>query len=338
MKKHKIITCAGYGGTGSSIITDLLKEFDNVKSMGEFEFSIAHDMDGISDLQHYIVDDFHRNKVAEGIYRFKRMSRFIEQQYNTFFNGKFMDHVNQYIDNLVDVEWMGYWHQHSWRESTWKMFYKYNLPYSIKKRWRKVIHRNDKYEYEPSMPLSMMYISYGKERFYSATRNFFNGLFDEMDPEFKYEYLALDQLVPPYTTERYTSYFPDLKTIIIDRDPRDLYLLNKIYWKVGYIPYEDINIFIEWYKLTRQHKQNETVDENNVLKIQFEDCIYQYDKTIKTILDFIGINECHHTNPKTCFNPEFSSKNTKLWEMHPEFISDCELIKRELNQYCYNYK
>lgn len=45
-----IITCASYGGTGSSAITDLMKEFNNVKSLGEFEFSIAHDLDGISDL------------------------------------------------------------------------------------------------------------------------------------------------------------------------------------------------------------------------------------------------------------------------------------------------
>ena len=53
---HKYITCTGFGGTGSSVISDLMKEFDNVKSCGsDFEMSIAFATDGISDLQHYIV-------------------------------------------------------------------------------------------------------------------------------------------------------------------------------------------------------------------------------------------------------------------------------------------
>ena len=37
-EKTKIITCTGYGGTGSSAITDLLKEFQNVYSYGDVEF------------------------------------------------------------------------------------------------------------------------------------------------------------------------------------------------------------------------------------------------------------------------------------------------------------
>lgn len=73
---HKIITCTGFGGTGSSAISDLFKEFDNVKSCGNFEFSLAHEVDGISDLQHAIVDDFHRNKTTEAIYRFQKLIKF----------------------------------------------------------------------------------------------------------------------------------------------------------------------------------------------------------------------------------------------------------------------
>ena len=41
MREHKIITCTGYGATGSSVITDLLKEFKTVHSLGDFEFSIS---------------------------------------------------------------------------------------------------------------------------------------------------------------------------------------------------------------------------------------------------------------------------------------------------------
>ena len=112
MREHKIITCTGYGATGSSVITDLLKEFKTVHSLGDFEFSIAHEVDGISDLQHYIVDDFHRNKVTEGIYRFKKLVRNLNKYYAPFFHDKFLLYADEYVDSLIDVKWNGFWHQH----------------------------------------------------------------------------------------------------------------------------------------------------------------------------------------------------------------------------------
>lgn len=48
MAKHHYITCTGFGGTGSSVISDLMKEFENVKSCGDsYELSLAFQIDGI---------------------------------------------------------------------------------------------------------------------------------------------------------------------------------------------------------------------------------------------------------------------------------------------------
>ena len=46
----KIITCAGYHGTGSSLVTDLLKEFLNTKSFGEYEYRFLQDPNGVKEI------------------------------------------------------------------------------------------------------------------------------------------------------------------------------------------------------------------------------------------------------------------------------------------------
>ena len=51
----KIITCAGYYGTGSSAVTDILGEFDNIHFMGDYEFRFIQDPGGIADLEYNIV-------------------------------------------------------------------------------------------------------------------------------------------------------------------------------------------------------------------------------------------------------------------------------------------
>ena len=45
----KVITCASYYGCGSSAVTDLISEYEGVKSLTNYEFRFIHDIDGISD-------------------------------------------------------------------------------------------------------------------------------------------------------------------------------------------------------------------------------------------------------------------------------------------------
>jgi len=69
---RKIITCTGYGGTGSSAITDILKEFDNGLSLGDAEFWFLQDFNGISDLEYHLIGGNHRSRVNLAIKKFKK--------------------------------------------------------------------------------------------------------------------------------------------------------------------------------------------------------------------------------------------------------------------------
>ena len=51
----KLLTCASYHGTGSSAVTNLIDECDNVHDMGDYEFRFVHDPDGICDLEYNLV-------------------------------------------------------------------------------------------------------------------------------------------------------------------------------------------------------------------------------------------------------------------------------------------
>ena len=67
----KFITCASYYGTGSSAITDLVNECDNVHDMGDYEFRFIQDPDGIADLEYNLVENNHRHNSGYALKRYE---------------------------------------------------------------------------------------------------------------------------------------------------------------------------------------------------------------------------------------------------------------------------
>lgn len=327
-----IITCTGYGGTGSSVISDLLKEYEGVKSMGDFEFSLAHEVDGISDLQHAIVDDFNRLKTTEAIYRFKKLISFERKNYIKYFGKRFDRITENYINDLSEVVWKGFYHQHPRRFPKIHRFVKYIFPNII---WHTIRKFKPDQGYEPTEwhPRSEMRLSQDPALFFKATKHFYTSLMEILTENHRYENLVLDQLVPPFATQRYSKYFSNIKIIIIDRDPRDLYILNKKFWHEGWIPSDNVHTYIKWFALIRRNINNS--DDTNVLRLKFEDCIINYDKTIDQIEKFVGLNSDAHTKKYQFFNPDISKKNIKLWKKYEDYKSDIALIENYLADYCY---
>lgn len=319
--EKKIVTCASYGGTGSSVITDLLKEFSNIKSTGDFEVSIAHEYGGISDLQHYIVDDFHRLKNDEALYNFKKLVQRIEPDYNKLFANKFSNIAEQYIASLTVEEWQGYWHQHTYRFTGIDKFVKYDFNMLLEKIKYKFLKHKYEYEFVPKQKKDTMYLTINDDTFYSKTRMFFNELISTLDEKKEFEYIAIDQMVPPTNISRYLKYFENMKVIIVDRDPRDLYLLNKLYWKEGWIPTDKVETYISWFNNIRSNRD----EGDNILRINFEDFICDYDKTVSKIIEFLQLDESKHINKYMYFNPEKSKKNYQFYKRN-------EILSNELKQ------
>ena len=75
---------------------------------------------------------------------------------------------------------------------------------------------------------------------------------------------------------------------------------------------------------------------NKVLRIRFEDLIYNYDDEVKRITKFLGFTSKDHINKKSRFDPDISIKNTQLFRKK-EYQEESKIIERELEKYLYNF-
>lgn len=328
-KEHKIITCASYGGSGSSIITDLLKEFSTCKSLGDFEFTFLHYPDGVSDLEDRVVRNKHRLSSGYAIYKFQKKVNKLDRYYSKFFGKNFINLSNKFIKKIIETEWIGNNELFSVRENIFTKGLKKILNYFfrlIKGKKEGTYYKYNKYP--------MYFSNISLESFYKIVQDYMSNLLCTVDLEDKYEYLVFDQLVPSSNIKKYLNYFKNIKVIVVDRDPRDLYILNKEFWHEGWIP-EDVDIFIKWFNITREY---DSLDKNNgkeILKIKFEDFIYNYDETLKRVIEFLNLKKENHIMPKKYFNNEISIKNTKLWLKHLKYKEDIQKIEKKLKGYCY---
>lgn len=330
----KIITCTGYHGTGSSLITDYLKEFEEIDSMGDFEFRFIQDPNGIADLEDRLIKNNSRLNSDRAIYEFLRLIKILnsnytnkfwkKSQYKLIFHNNFMKYSEEYINSLVDLSWTGYWHDFEFRK-----FNFYSRIRNIFFRLIECIVKKKNYGKE-----RLMYYSYPVDTFYDKTKVYLNKLFDEISDK---PILALDQLVPCCNVNRYLNYFDDIKVVILDRDPRDIYILNKVVWKESVVPCQNVDVFIKHFKLLRKHKQFEKEDKDKILRIKFEDAIYKYDETMEKVNNFLGIENLEHSAQKKYFNPNLSINNTQIFKLYPNLRKDILKIEEELKDFCYDF-
>lgn len=345
----KIISCAGFGNTGSSIVTDFFSEFSCVKTVGgsSFEFMLLHENDGIRDLE-YAVTEGNRLKTDLSIKRFIKLVNRLNYanpsgaNYKEYFNGHFLEYTYDYLNSLGIIKWNNGW---------WHRIYEIDGENKFKKilnqeKFKKITKKNkySLYESDTWRPSYLnyteeMYCKIEKKEFKEKTKLYLEKLFLEIAKDG--EYLLFDQLFPTEVNQEYLEYFDFAKVIIVDRDPRDLYFMNKVFWGSGYIPSEKVELYINWFTKTRNNLSNN----ENILYLKFEDMIYETEKTQKKLCDFIGIEISKHDNPNTNLFVEKSITNTQVYnryaitnkEIDEKIKNDLIEIEKQLNKYLYSF-
>jgi len=350
MKTPTMITCTGYGNSGSSAGTNLLEEFSCVYSFtNDFECTFLHETDGVGDLELALTEG-HRLKIDLAVKRFLRLSEALsnDANYKSFFNGKFLQYSREYIDELITVKWKGNWHRafegapsteidrfrvdvarEIYRHSIAKKSYDLYEPDAWMPEYKPFI---DEY-YSPSLAEQSE-----KERFLNLTRKYTAKLFSQIPLKANHRYILVDQLLPPSDMSRYSRYFDSVKTLIIDRDPRDLFACNKADWGSRYIPSSNSDDFIRWYSSSRRVRDLDPNKDDCALFVQFESLVYDYDSAVERIRYFIGLEESEHTGKGASFKPELSKQNTQLFRRYPAFSEDIAKIEKELSNFCYRYE
>lgn len=334
MKSPQIITCTGYGGTGSSVVSDLLGEFNNVSSMGNFEFRFIQDPKGLRDLDYGINENNNRLTTSYHINNFIEYIDYLSNSkvynYELFFNNKFKLISDEFIKSIIDIEWNGFWHQDIIDASLFKKLVYYSERIIQKKILRM---KEGGATFYGSIFNKKMYYSSGAD-FQQKVRRYTNELILNSNHG-NNAYIVFDQMIPSNNVDCYMKYFNNIKVIIVDRDPRDLYILNEALWKEKWIPSGNLDTYIQWFRLLRENKGNYNSN-SNVLYIRFEDFIYNYDSTIKQVCQFCDLDPENHQWKNKFFDPSVSINNTNLMRKFPQYNSDADIIKQSLEQYCYS--
>lgn len=332
----KFITCTSYYGVGSSAITDLFSEYENVFDFTNEEFRFVQDPDGISDLEYNLVENFNRHNSGHALKRFKNLVDFYNgnifaPKYRKILGSNWKDISYKYIDLLTDFTFHGYWMYDLYDKG---IFY-YSRKRIINKIFKLTIWRTQPERQLNSMKDVITLCSAPTEdKFLSLTKAYIEELFESVCPKDKIA--MVDQILPPTNIKRYLRYFNDIKVVVVDRDPRDVWVLEKYVWKDGVIPHEDVETFCKWFRYTRKHRTTDNLHTETITFVQFEDLIFHYEETVSRLEKWAGFTSSEHILPRTRLNPDQSVKNTQTWlRLSDVPREEIIYIENELAEYLY---
>ena len=329
----KLITCASYFGTGSSALTDLMSEYSSIHPNNEFEFRFIHEPDGVRDLEYHLIENHNREVSGTAVKRFKKVVKFnsgtwFNKKYEQYFNGKYREISEKYIQNLVDFQYKGFWAFDLANRSRFSYYFlglinKFNIKRNAKKA--------------SVLPKEITYCSHpSEEKFLEFTQEYTHELMEVLNNDNK-EYMVVDQLVPSSNTIKCFRYFKDdIKVFIVDRDPRDVYILCRTSWRYDHLfPHDSVETWCKWFRYARESGQHQ--EDSRIMYLRFEDFIYHYDETVSKIEKYLGLDSKDHVKPFTRLNPKRSVVNTQIFKRNKKFKEDIKKIEELLPEYLYDF-
>jgi hypothetical protein len=171
--------------------------------------------------------------------------------------------------------------------------------------------------------------------FIYKTKIFINNIFSDFAEQNESNAIILDQAISAFSNpENSLKYFDDIKLIIVDRDPRDIYVELEKY-KTLFVNYdeklESVHNYIKWFKILRQHKLNIP----QIKYIKFEELVNSYEEVLLQIASFLNIDISMHKNKFTHFRPQESKTNIGIWRDY-NYPEGMELLSTELSEFCYS--
>lgn len=329
----KVITCASFYGTGSSAITDLFSEYSNIHPNNEFEFRFAHDPDGLMDLEYHLVENFNREGSGFALKRFYKFCKYnnrvwFYKKYCKYFGKNYIKYSMEYINSLTDLSYKGFWHFDLMSKGKTTFCFLgafFKLFYKLKLKKASVLPKEITYCSNP-----------GIDSFLKKTQKYTSSLLECINND-KKEYLVIDQLMPSTNVSKALRYFEhETFTFIVDRDPRDVYMLCKTIWRGDRVfPRDSVENWCRWFRYVRENSRGQ--ESAHVKYVRFEDMIFEYEKTVREIEKFVGLDSKNHVRKFTKLNPKKSVINTQIFLKNKKFEKDIKLIEKLLPEFLYPF-
>lgn len=338
-----IITCASYYATGSSAVTDLFSEFANCSSVGNREFRFIHDPDGLRDLEYNLIENNNRHNTSAAIKRFLKYTKYIggnpvRKGYSRFMGqGRFFRLSRDFVDQITELRTHGWWHYDQIQKGPAVVYMDNALSKLLTWIQGKHARYSKRYSVLDITNEQAYYSAIDRDTFYRLARDYVAKVVDALNRS-RAEYVMVDQLLPPSNVDQYLNYFDDdIRVVVVERDPRDLYVNTKVNIREKVIPIDDVKEFCQWYKITRRHRRTEVYDPKRVCFLRFEDLIYRYEETRDRLVAFVGMDLKDHIHPLTAFDPAVSIHSTNMKARFPQYRDDVEYIEKTLPEYLYEF-
>lgn len=314
-----VLDLSGYMFSGKAAVHDFISEIDGFETPGNrVEFDLLRVKDGIADLENAVMswspiraDAAARRflNVAErlsgghcGISRFTHPGFSYEDRYPNF-----LEKSKKFIDELTVESWDMYW--------PYQLIEMGRLETAWFKIFRKLFNRHE----------NVRYRLITGENFYDKLKLYLKSILLDSISNAVNHTLVLNNSFEPFEPIKFLSYFENAKSIIVDRDPRDIFVFanlpslgfndkGELYRRISGA--FDVEIFIKRLKVYRQSTNSQISD--RILRIKFEDLVLDYNKTSEEIYRFLKIDPSMHVRRLENFNPEKSLKNVGLWQKYED--------------------
>jgi hypothetical protein len=330
----KYIDLSGYSFSGKGAYNNLFAEFSGFHTHPyDFEFDLVRTKDGILDLYLSLVDHWSPVRSSEAIRRFRKLIQTYGghktfwdrltrhgRHYDTYFAG-FSEMSEIYINSLINSSWRGQWpfaHEQKTGIQVFCMKVLYNLGY------------------QKSIDADIYLSAPEKATFLENTRAYLDQV---LHSKVANSVVVMNNVFEPFDPALTMQFFSNAKSIVIDRDPRDIYLAALAYtnsdgskgWKAT--TGKNVNDFIERFSIYRNHvKQHEN---SAILRISFEELVLEYEKTLQKLFDFLEVDRTVHRDKKIHFDPDVSKAGVYMWKnVDGTLKEDVEKIAEELGSLC----
>lgn len=347
-----IVTIKSFWSSGGSAVNDFLLEFDNISAFKQQEITLFETIDGIMDLEYRFRAN--RTNIPKGIQvsKFAKLVDYLSlygqysQAYDskTFFGGYFRYRSGEFIKNItlekkmasLEMEWHLKYQEEGFHE-------KYKVkPFRDFEKARRLAEGCPEVYGDKLKPIShyfprdIYYIPAGEECFVPEVTAYVNDLFTFLlnREEIKGKHLVLDQMLNIDSYNTYRNRIKNLKYIIVDRDPRDVYILHREKLRSLVVP-DCVDHFIIWFRSMRAGLTEEL--KKKALYVRFEDLIYHYDSETQRIMDYLGLKKENHTTPGTMLNPVVSKNNTQTFKSVDKYTEEIHKIEEALPEYLYDF-
>lgn len=336
--KNNIIVPVGYMGSGSSAITHLVSEFKGYEAKaGVFEYVFLHCPNGVFDLEDKLLIGNNSLRSDEALHSFyNTMQQLYDKKYwwvghyKDIVGDDFLKVTKEFVDSLIQCRPEYYWYQQE--NVNTRMFFQLIL--------NKIVSTLTLKKVKLKKPLLYpeIWLSYVKpEEFYKEAQKYLASFFEMIGVNDNN--IILDQLLLPQNLYRVDNYFDSsLKAFVVERDPRDVFIINKYVWPAQneIVPFStEVKEFCKQYRLLREMEKK--TDSDKVIHLKFEDLIYKYDETLESILKFLGLTHEEHIRKKEKFNPSISINNTQLFEANDKYKAEGKIIEELLPEYIYDF-